>query len=233
MRAAGGASTGACGPSASSSGICAPPTTPPDLRWAVRQSYAFNSPPTASPGRHPLLPDPPHTCGERISDPQRARAIKAASWVTTTAADVVCRPPPASLPPSMLVHPADVAPFGGADPAFAAATPAEGSWQEGAAPPFRRPPSPPQPVPRPRTSSQPPGHAEPPAWEDALQVAASPASSDTEQFLDCCSEREPGYSLFCLLGSAACRMPAFCLHLLLSASRCSRSCPCAACRLQP
>lgn len=59
-----------------------------------------------------------------------------------------------------------------------------------------RPRSPPQPVPRPRAGSaavaaQQPAAASPVQWEDALGVAASPASSDvTEQFLDCYSERE-------------------------------------------
>ncbi|PSC72800.1 hypothetical protein C2E20_3964 [Micractinium conductrix] len=50
----------------------------------------------------------------------------------------------------------------------------------------RRPSSPPQPVPRPRgTAAYQPASG----WDDALDVSASPASSDaTEQFLDCYSE---------------------------------------------
>lgn len=58
------------------------------------------------------------------------------------------------------------------------------------------PRSPPQPVPpRPQRGSAPVAAQQPAAssveWEDALGVAASPASSDaTEQFLDCYSERE-------------------------------------------
>lgn len=55
--------------------------------------------------------------------------------------------------------------------------------------PVRRPASPPQPVPRPWGRQQPAAAAT--EWEEALEVSASPASSDaTDRFLDCVSERE-------------------------------------------
>ncbi|KAL4443682.1 hypothetical protein ABPG75_011419 [Micractinium tetrahymenae] len=59
----------------------------------------------------------------------------------------------------------------------------------------RRPSSPPQLVPRPR--QQPPFGTAHGSWEDALQLGASPASSDAEQFLDASSELPSAASSFC------------------------------------
>lgn len=77
--------------------------------------------------------------------------------------------------------PFSAGPFGGHG--YAEALAAEAVRLDSA--PVRRPASPPQPVPQPWRGQA----AEPVDWAEALEVAASPASSDaTEQFLDCQSE---------------------------------------------
>ncbi|KAL4447224.1 hypothetical protein ABPG77_007257 [Micractinium sp. CCAP 211/92] len=58
----------------------------------------------------------------------------------------------------------------------------------------RRPSSPPQPVPRPR--QQQPFASTHTSWQDALELGASPASSDAEQFLDASSEMPSAASSF-------------------------------------
>lgn len=58
----------------------------------------------------------------------------------------------------------------------------------------RRPSSPPQPVPRPR--QQQPFASAHTSWEDALELGASAASSDAEQFLDASSEMPSAASSF-------------------------------------
>ena len=88
---------------------------------------------------------------------------------------------------------------------------AEGRWGEGT--PVRRPPSPPQPVPRPRTGAQhrPQQEQEESVdWEDAsMLMSTSPTSSDaTDAFFDSISERE----WFGGLGCAPCSLPAASRH---------------------